>query len=159
MANDNPFAFQSSPQDIPLGAEVATVTTRTLEAASLMRPWISFFSVLLWIGVVLFALGFVGLIFGILLGGMGFEGVIMIVAYGLLAVFYVYFARKLGACSRNLRNLGDTGQVVYLEDALFAMKDFWRIAGIMTILFICLYVVALVLMVGGIMFMGNAFGP
>jgi hypothetical protein len=162
MSGDNPFEVSTSAigDRSPRERDVmsAEVTTRTIEMLSQTRPWVQLIGVLMWIATVILAicsivmivLSFMGPNPNPVVGGMG-------VIYLLVILVYWAFAKSLTSYASRINALKASESVADLEDALEAQKGFWRLAGIITVVFLLLYVVILVFAFSGAMFLGNAF--
>lgn len=130
------------------------------------RGWVLFLSVLLWIGAVFLSLG------GLIMIGMGvfagsasmygrnnlFEkaGVGSFVVFGALyfvmAIFYFYPAIKLGKFAARIRDLASVPSERNLVAALNEQRAFWKYVGIVMIVLLVLYVVAIIISIAaGIM--------
>lgn len=123
------------------------------------RGWVLFFSVLLWIGAIFLLLG------GILMIGMGaFAGTAGILgkdspqeligvpmmallgaAYLVMAIFYFYPAIKLGKFAGRIRDLSSVPSERNLVAALNEQRAFWKYVGILMIVFLLLYAVAIII--------------
>ena len=147
----NPYV---SPGEVSGGIDVVVesgeggaVTPRVRIALAQTRPWVLFLSILGFIGGGLMI--FVGLIIiaaGAAIDGPNF-GFIQAIICLLGSPFYLapsYFLFRYGQqIGRFLRSSGPRE----LETALTAQKSFWKLIGILTILFMALYAAMIVIMV------------
>jgi hypothetical protein len=109
-------------------------------------PWLRFFSIMAFIGVgfmllagsIMLVGGVVGATFGEELGG-GFMLAGMSIFYYVFAVLYiipaVYLFRAAGGVVQIKRGELQAG----MEKALANQKSFWKFAGILTLVMLCLY--------------------
>lgn len=152
MSSDNPFAVSpnSFGEVLPPDRDAthAEVTPRTIEMLNGTRPWVQLMGVLLWIGTVFLVLGSVGIIIASI-----FTSQPMLIAMGALylvmAVVYGYLASSLTGYASRINALRASESVVDLERALESQKNFWRLIGIITLLFMGLYAVFIALMISG----------
>ena len=156
MDTNNPY---SSPQSNLFSGSAATSAETVTQGVMLQlkktRPWVRFMSVLMFVGAGLMLL--VGLFVG-LAGGVGafskanpemstaFRagfGVGMAVVYGLLAALYIFPALKLWKYADRIRDLCNSMHTLDLEKALNEQRSFWKFVGVMALVMICIYVVAI----------------
>jgi hypothetical protein len=161
MSGDNPFEVSTSAigDRSPRERDVmsAEVTTRTIEMLSQTRPWVQLIGVLLWIvtvilgivSIVTIVLGFMARDANAVLVGMGIGYLIGTLIYWALAKSLTSYASRINALKAS-ESVGD------LEDALEAQKAFWRLAGIITVVTLLIYVVIFVVAISGAAFLGNA---
>ena len=161
MSNDNPFEVSSDSygdrSGVDRDASTAEVSSRTIELLNQTRPWVQLIGVLMWIGVVFATIATIGLI-GVALfaGGFG-PGLFMGVLYGFVTFVYWFMAKSLTGYAKRINNLNASESVRDLEDALEAQKNFWKTVGIITLVTILIYIVAIVLMIAGVGLMQNMF--
>jgi hypothetical protein len=140
----NPY---SAPQAAHAPSIAGAVPHGAVEALARTRGWVTFLAVLFFIVIGLFALGGVGLIVAAILGqSAGVGGPEMLIALPLLlivAVFYLFPALALNRYSRSIRDLVANPQPAQLEAAVDAHQRIWKLFGILTIVFIGLYFVAI----------------
>ncbi len=129
------------------------VAASTLAVLSATKPWVRFMSVLMWIGVVFMLLVAAGMgIFSTLgaaksfptgpLGGAQF--IIFAAFYGVLAFVYIYPALKLWKYANRIGSLAASRSVIDLDAALNEQRSFWKFLGVMTIIMLSLYLVAII---------------
>ena len=141
----NPF---SSPQSQYFAAEHGSdevgVTPATRQALKETKPWVTLFAVL----------GFIGS-FGMVFAAFGMFFVIgwFSLVYVLLAVAYVAGSYYLLSYGRRIGDYLSSGTALALERAILAQKSFWRLAGIITAVFIVLWIGGVVLGLAGAVFM------
>lgn len=154
MSSDNPFEVSSQSYGDRSGADrdasAAEVSARTLEMLTQTRPWVRLMGVLLWIGVVLLALGTVATFFLALAAGGGGEMLIIALVYIFMTVIYGMLARSLTTYASRITALGISERIRDLEDALEAQMNFWRLIGIITLVILIIYLVLILLMVAGV---------
>lgn len=148
MSSDNPFEVSSDSYNDKSGvdrdASSAEVSRRTVDMLKQTEPWVRLIGVLMWIGVVLMAIGTAaGIVFGIT-ADAGLVAIIPGLLYGFVTVIYWMLAKSLTGYAKKISTLAKSESVVDLEDALEAQKTFWKIAGIMTLVTLVIYLVVLV---------------
>ena len=135
------------------GAAVEAVAPSTIAMLAATKPWVRFMSVMMWIGVGLMLLAAAGM--GIVssmglaksmpsspFGGVQF--IVLAVIYGVFAFVYIFPALKLWKFANRIGSLGSTRSLVDLDAALNEQRSFWKFVGIMMILMISLYLVAII---------------
>ncbi|HRH95699.1 MAG TPA: DUF5362 family protein [Prosthecobacter sp.] len=129
------------------------VSPSTIATLSATKPWVRFMSVLMWIGVgVMLLLGAgmgvvsaIGLAKTTSTGPFGGKEIIFFaIFYGLMAFVYIFPAIKLWKYANRIGSLGSTRSVADLDAALNEQRSFWKFAGIMAIILISLYLVAVI---------------
>jgi hypothetical protein len=111
--------------------------------------WVMFFAVLLFIVLGLIAIASLMMIFTA--GAYGFGmAVVMIGIYGTLIFFPAWYYYKFSTLTRQALNYNDNDA---LDDGFAYLKRFYRFVGILIIVFIAFYLVAVI--IGLSMFMGN----
>jgi GYF domain 2/Family of unknown function (DUF5362) len=142
----------------PAGNYSAQVSGPTLLALRETRPWVLFLAILGIILTGLMLLGGIGMLVAMafasrsvgsppalasgMMAGMG-------VMYLLIAFLYSYPIIKLFKYAGAIGRLNRSGAVRDLEDALQQQKSFWKFIGIMTAILIVIYLLVIVLAVGG----------
>lgn len=135
------------------GGAIDGVAPSTVAMLAATKPWVRFMSVLMWIGVAFLLLGALGMgavsMMGLAKQGKpspfgGAELIVIAVIYGVMAFVYIYPAIKLWKYANRIGTLGSTRAVTDLDAALNEQRAFWKFIGIMTILMISLYVVAII---------------
>jgi hypothetical protein len=155
----NPNNPYSSPAANLYGSSTSgaadAVAASTIAALAGTKPWVRFMSVLMWIGVVFMLLG------ALALGAISMIGVakqasspanpfggaqflVLAVIYGVMAFVYIYPAIKLWKYANRIGSLNSTRSVADLDAALNEQRGFWKFIGVMTILLISLYFVAII---------------
>ena len=117
------------------------VTARILELLAQTRPWVRFFSVLLFIAAGLMFIMAPAVVF---LGDMGPMQRAAGIVYFVFACVYIPPAVYLGRYAGRINELLASRGVSDLEGALQAQKSFWRFVGIVAAVILILYVFALV---------------
>ena len=158
MSDDNPFEVSSDAYGDRSGYDRGTVTaevsTRTIELLNQTRPWVSLIGVLAWIATALLVLGVLAGVGMALAAGQ--PGMMLIsVMYVIIALIYGYIAKSLTGYAKRISQLNISESVEDLEDALEAQKNFWKVAGIITLVVIIIYIGALLMMLAGVAFLGN----
>lgn len=157
----NPYAAPSANiHGAASGAGSDAVSPGTIAALAGTKPWVRFMSVMLWIAVGFMLLAAVGM--GALgaIGGPAeaafkqsgaFGGISLIgiaIAYGVMALFYIYPAVKLWAYATRIGSLSSTRSVADLDSALNQQRQFWKFIGILMIVMMCAYMVLIIGFVG-----------
>lgn len=135
------------------GGAADAVSPSTIAILSATKPWVRFMSVLMWIGVVLMLLVAAGM--GVIsslgvaksMPSNAFGGVqliVLAVIYGIFAFIYIFPALKLWKYANRIVSLGATRSVADLDAALNEQRSFWKFIGVMMIILLCLYVVAII---------------
>jgi hypothetical protein len=169
MSVQDAFAApRSAVRDVAGGTGMLTDTI--INALKKTRPWVLFLAILGFIGAALMAVMAVPMLMGSAmmgrlegvdaqeLGAMAGAGIMigMGVLYLVSAALYfmasLYLLRYAGAIKRAVSSLS----VGDLEAALGQQASFWKLVGIMALIFIVLLVILLVAGIGGAMFMGGA---
>ena len=163
MSNDNPFEVSLDSYGDRSGADRdasgAEVSNRSLEMLNQTRPWVQLIGVLLWIGTVLMAIAGLFGLFAAVIAGIGgaamFQGIFMLI----FVLIYGTLAKSLTGYAKAINKLNASESVHDLEDALESQKTFWRLSGIITLVVLLIYLVMFLLMIAGIGFLDQMFGP
>lgn len=150
MSSDNPYSTPSStPQDGPSGGGNSNVSAAILEALRGTRPWVTFLSILGFVGAGLGVLmGLFMMTMGAALGNMGAMGAVgMGLLYLAFSAVYVYPSLTLFRYGRTIGSLLSSGSQTDLESAIGLQRSFWKFVGIVTALGIALYVVVILVFV------------
>ena len=127
------------------------VTQPMLASLRRSRPWILFLSMVGFGScclLLLVAIVSVALNSGSPLGVLG--GILLGLLYMLMAVVYFFPALKLYQSAAALKKLERDGDVPTLESALAHLGMFWKIAGIITLVGLILYVIAMVIVIAAL---------
>lgn len=148
----NPF---SPPQAELIGASwggpaQGSVSADVVELLRQTKPWVRLLAVLGFIGIGFMILGSLAMLAvssashsAMPLGA----GVGIMLVYLVMAGFQFPAALFLNRYASRIGTLVDSGSPEALQEALAAQKSFWRYVGILTLVFICLYVVVIVVAV------------
>lgn len=139
------------------GTSVESVSAGVINQLKRTKPWVRFFGVLLWIGVAFMLLASVAMILGgSTMGAVmektnpglpsGFMAGIGAL-YILMAALYVYPALKIWKYGTWIGKLVASGSNADLEEALNQQRGFWKFIGIMMIILLVIYVIAIGFMV------------
>jgi len=170
--NHNPSSSDANPYQAPQimteASDVAGSNPNLDGAADMLRktkPWVRFISVMFFIGAAFSALGGIGAIAGgiaagmaggmpggmpsgmaggmpwLLLTGLGVAYIVMAILYITPGVFLWMYADRIGLFLRQKT----PGR---LASALASQKSFWKFIGIMTLIFICLYPIMILVVMG-----------
>ena len=153
--NNDPY---TSPLADPFGstsgmsAGVSAAAVRQLEAT---KPWVRFFSVLIFIGAGFMLLAAAGLAIvgtvgaaagsgkGAMAGMRGGMGIVIAVVYAALAFVYIFPGLKLWKYANAIAALLGSGSEADLVDALDQQRAFWRFMGIVAIVVLSIYVLVI----------------
>lgn len=137
----------------PASGAADSVSPSTIAVLAATKPWVRFMSVLMWIGVAFMLLAAVGMgvvsVMGLAKQAKpspfgGAEFVVLAVIYGVMAFIYIYPALKLWKYANRIGSLRATHTVTDLDAALNEQRSFWKFIGIMTILLLSLYIIAII---------------
>ena len=122
----------------------AEVSDAAVEMLRQTKPWVTFLSIMAFIGSGLMLLGGGAMmLMGAITGGKSTAAALPSIALGAiyipLAVLYIYPALKLWGFSSAIGRLVGTRSSMDLEMALSQQKSFWKFAGITTIVMMVLY--------------------
>ena len=131
----------------PEAPAAGPVSQEAVEMLARTKPWVRFFGILGLIGIVLMVLGAVAM--GLLSAGpfryMGlFARLGVGVLYLVLALLYIPPVLYLNRYASRIRDLMDDPSSFNLEQALKAQKSFWKYIGVFTVVFMCIYALALI---------------
>jgi hypothetical protein len=151
---------QPSPQSMPPAPPTlpppvfGPVTEEMVQHLRNTKPWVRFLSILAFVGS---GLMIVGAFFMLLAGTVSREfgaglGLLMAFFYLLFAVLYIYPSLMLFKYASSIQSLVRDRNPRGMTDALRYQSAFWRFAGILAVVVLCVY--ALVLIV--LMFVGIA---
>lgn len=167
--NPSPYAAPSSNVFAPSSAVGESITDGVIEQLRGTKGWVKFLGVLCFISAALILLGsivFIGI------GAMGaasmteatgFSSGLIVgfgVLYALMSVLYIYPGIKLWKYGSGIDRLIQDRSNATLEMVLNEQRAFWKYAGVVIIISIILYIVAIVVMgVVGASFSGSGFFP
>jgi hypothetical protein len=145
MANYNPYsppAAADFARPVPRAPEEGLVPDSILEAMRQTSPWVTFLSILGFIGAGLMVLG--GLVV-LVAGGLGKVPAAFGLVYLLGAALYVAPSIFLWNYGSSIRRLLATSDMMSLSDAIGQQRSFWRLVGIMTAAVMGLYFLGILL--------------
>ena len=127
----------------------AEVSDAAVEMLRQTKPWVTFLSIMAFIGSGLMLLGGGAMmLMGAIAGGRSTAAALPSAALGAiyipLAVLYIYPALKLWGFSSAIGRLVGTRSSMDLEMALSQQKSFWKFAGITTVVMMVLYALVFV---------------
>ena len=140
----------------PTGKKYTAVMVEHLRKS---RPWILFMAIMGIIGAAIMALSGLGeLFFGTLLGSTredfgnladygGASITITGLLYIIMAGVYIPAIVFLFRYAISIKRLLDTGNTESLENALAHQKSFWKYVGILTIVFLCFIILAIIIVI------------
>jgi len=135
------------------GGAADAVSPSTIAILSATKPWVRFISVMMWIGVGLMLLAAAGMGVVSTLGASksmpsspfgGVQFIVLAVVYGVFAFIYIFPALKLWKYANRIVSLGATRSVADLDAALNEQRSFWKFIGVMMVIMLSLYVVAII---------------
>ena len=120
------------------------------------KPWVRFFSVMMWIAVFFMLLAGLGMAALSMIGGeaakaAGMPPTMAIILGGVYAVFaflYIYPAMKIWQYASSIQRLVNSRHPSDLVSALSHQRAFWKFVGILMILVILAYVLIFVVAIG-----------
>ena len=133
------------------GQPGAQATEMSVDFLRQTKPWVTFLSVMGFIGSGFMLLGGIGMIIaGAFAPSNGaFSPALLGVLYIPMAFLYIYPSLKLWGYSGAIGRLLQTRSTTDLEAALSQQKSFWKFAGILMIVMMAVYGLAIVGMVVG----------
>ncbi len=130
-----------------------SITPLMLDHLRGTRPWLRFLSILGFATSGLLAILAVGVV--VLSGSSGELGLVyglfMAILYLFMAVVYVFPSWMLYQAADALLHLERTGELSWMALSLGHQRRFWRTVGILAIVMLCLYAVALLIGAGVLM--------
>ena len=144
-AGPDPFGVQAAPPQRPFSSGLPQVTPKMVADLASTRPWVLFLSILgfilcgllVLVGIVLIGVG----VAAPRSGPFGFLGCVYI-PMSLLYLFPSYFLLKY---SGGIRAFLATRSAPQMEQALQSQKSFWKFMGILMLVVICFYILAIVI--------------
>jgi hypothetical protein len=128
--------------------EPLIATQHALEMLRQTKPWVRFISVLIWIGAAFMLLaGMVGLFAGVAMAGRGGAAqrqMLFLIVYLPVALLYIMPAIYLGRYASRINDVLRLRRSDVLEQALEAQKSFWKFCGMVVLVMMVFYVVAIV---------------
>lgn len=118
------------------------VTDAMIESLSETGPWVTFMAVVTFLSAVLMAFAAV---FGMGVAGQaGMPALVLFLTYSLIGILYLVFALQLFNFGRAARQVREGGGTPSIEEALRYQRSFWRLLGIVTLLWLGLAVLGIV---------------
>lgn len=144
----NPYASPTSNlYGSASGGAADAVSPSTIAQLAGTKPWVRFMSVLMWIVICLIILAVIAVGIAMTMGAskvIGTQELIIIGAYGVMIFFYIYPAVKMWKFANRVKSLMETRSLVDLDAALTEQRRLWKFVGILTIIMICIYLVAII---------------
>ena len=162
MENDpNPYSTPGSDVFAGSSAVGGEITDGVLEQLRKTKGWVKFIGVMAFIGAGFMVVGGIIMMAGGAMGGMltggasdafgAGVGIGMGLIYIVMAIIYIYPGMKLWGYGKRIDQLLQDRASVTLEAALNEQRAFWKFSGIMLIILLSIYALALVgLIVAGI---------
>lgn len=120
-----------------------TVDEKCLRALQRTKPWVTFFAVILFLFAGLMVLGGLGFFaFSLIKQEMFMAGVGLF--YALFGGFYIFLGQKMWAVSASIGRLLNHPHQDGLFQVLDRNRSLWKTFGISTIVFLAIYLVAIV---------------
>jgi hypothetical protein len=129
------------------GGAADAVSPSTIAQLAGTKPWVRFMSVLMWIAISLIILGIIAVGVMMTMGAskaIGTQELIIIGVYGVLIFFYIYPAVKMWKFANRVKSLMETRSLADLDAALTEQRRLWKFVGILTIIMLCIYLVAII---------------
>ncbi len=130
-------------------SNAAGITTTMIDAMRGTKPWVLLIGIVLIISSIFMILGTLGMIIAGAIG-MGAEGpqagafLGIGVMYGVMSLIYVMMGVYLFKYSSAIGRLLQSASSVDMEEALNSQRKFWKIAGIITVVFLVLMVIGFI---------------
>ncbi|MBB5033523.1 DUF5362 family protein [Prosthecobacter vanneervenii] len=150
----NPYSTPSANlYGAPAGVSSDIVAPSTIAQLTGTKPWVRFMSVMMWIGVIfmLLAAGAMAVVAAIgkgkLAGNSPFGDVQFIALaaiYVFFAVLYIIPATKLWKYANRIGSLAASHSLADLDKALNEQRGFWKFVGVMMIIMLSLYLIAII---------------
>jgi hypothetical protein len=143
----NPYAPpQSSVADV--GPSGGAITESMLDAMRGTKGWVLFIGVLLFVGAAFMVLASIAMIaggafMGAAMGAPQGATVALSGIYVVSAVIYIFLGLYLTRYSSAIGRLLTGGQAADLEDALQQQRKFWKLSGVLAVLFIVVFVIGM----------------
>jgi hypothetical protein len=126
----------------PVAATGEEISPRTLEALVALRPWLRFLVIYGFVALAFMGLGAAGM----LMTGLSNPKMLPLAAvYGFYALIGLVFLLPLNRSVQAIRRLAENGPRMTLETFVSEQGIFWRRAGVMTVIMLCLVLLGLVL--------------
>jgi len=129
----------------PGGRPAQTITAGMAQHLQGTRPWVLFLAILGFIGCGLMVIGGLGMLAlgGMAAGGPGAGlGAVVCFAYVLVAVVYAVGSYLLYSYASAIKRFRQSGRSGDMEAALSAQRSWWKFVGILTIIALSLYLLA-----------------
>lgn len=124
------------------GWDHGPVTETMIECLSETGPWVTFMAILMFLSAVMMA--FLA-VFGMgVAGEAGISAMVLFIIYALIGVLYLVFALQLFNFGRAAREVREGGGTPSIEEALRYQLSFWRLLGIVTLVWLGLAVLGIV---------------
>lgn len=153
-----PTPAYAAPVSAPAYGQPGEVAEEVVKLLRSTKPWVRFLSVLGFIGLALLVLGSIAILvipFGGPMGAMSLGPRLgASVAYLLMGLVQFPAVLFLSRYASRIARLAASGDPSDLEDALRAQKSFWKYVGILTLMMMILYILAIA---GVLIFAGAAF--
>jgi hypothetical protein len=144
---------QPAPQTPGYSVQGTGVSPNSVNLLAQTRPWWRFFSVLMFIAVAFGGIALLGALGN--LAQVGMVGAILLpLVLGLFGLaMYLFIGIKLWSSANSANRLAQTNSVADLEAVLEQQRSLWKVMGILTIIFIVLYII--VIAIAGATFFGT----
>lgn len=153
-----PAPAYAAPVSAPAYGQPGEVSEEVVNLLRSTKPWVRFLSVLGFIGLALLVLGCIAILVIPIGGSMGSMSFLprlgASVAYFLMGLLQFPAVLFLSRYAGRIARLASSGDPSDLEDALRAQKSFWKYVGILTLVMMILYILAIV---GVLIFAGATF--
>ncbi|HEY8961428.1 MAG TPA: DUF5362 family protein [Luteolibacter sp.] len=152
---DNPYTTGTPSHQAPAHPSHGLVDPLAVQALQGTKPWVRLCSVIGFISTGFMLLAAVAMLFG---GAFmatqkqtfpfaGFQFLLGLL-YAVMGVFYIFPSMKLWKYGSAILRLMTTGSNADLVEALDQQRSFWKFVGVMILVMIALYVVAIIGAVG-----------
>lgn len=144
----SPAPAYATPASAPAYGQTGEVSEEVVKLLRSTKPWVRFLSVLGFIGLALLVLGCIAILVIPIGGSMGSMSFLprlgASAAYLLMGLLQFPAVLFLSRYASRIARLASSGDPSDLEDALRAQKSFWKYVGILTLVMMILYILAIV---------------
>ncbi len=146
MSSDNPFEVSDDSYGDRSGGDYDSsgveVSGLTIQLLSETRPWVSLIGILMWIAVIFMGIASIIIMLVALFTG-DIESIIVGFFYVIPTVVSGIMAKALTGYASKINSLIATERLVDLEEALRSQKTYWKTMGIVTVVYIVMFILAI----------------
>ncbi len=139
---NNPYQDSNSEGVFQAGAQGLQANSNAQFSLFSSKGWVRFLSVL---GFICFAFMLIGTISTLtMIGLLGGIGVLSFLLMGVMTVVTFMLALRLSKFASAIGRMQITGQPIELETAMIEQMKFWRLSGILTLIWLVLALIGLI---------------